>query len=241
MGQVVAGHKQIAEGLQTVLDLLASRRKTYFAQLEDFLKQSSTQQQSVLDQTRQFATLAAAGPLTREQLAALLDVARLQQSLQAETAQQAEKMAESKGFASVLVAVRDDMARAAGLLDHGQAGPATQEAEQSALGRIAQMLKALEPETADGKPEPRNGGSSTPGGKQAGPGGAVSLADLKLLRLMQDDLNIRTEELDRRRAAKEPADQLERQYLILAAEQGRLADLAAELLRPAEPPKEDTP
>ena len=70
--------------------------------------------------------------------------------------------------------------------------------------------------------------------------GVLPLAQLKLLKLLQEDLNLRTQQLNQAEAAGKPADELREQYARLSEEQGRLAELTFQLLRP-QPPENGEP
>ncbi len=103
------------------------------------------------------------------------------------------------------------------------------------------MQNALEPE----KPEPaekKNSGGGQGGQGTKPPGGGVhTLAELKLLRIMQDEVNRRTRELDA--TFGQPgklSEEARQQYTALGEEQGRLANLLLDLIRPVENP-EDNP
>jgi hypothetical protein len=135
-------------------------------------------------------------------------------------------MESANAFRLALSAAAEEMNRAAALLDRRQTGPATQQAEQVALSRLKMLLAALEPEKkANGA---GNGGNADR--PEPGPTGLpLALAQLKLLKLMQEDLNVRTQQLDQTAAGK-PAEQFRQQYALLADEQGRLAATAIELL-----------
>ena len=60
----------------------------------------------------------------------------------------------------------------------------------------------------------------------------MPLAQLKLLKLLQEDLNLRTQQLHQAEAAGKPAEELRGQYARLSEEQGRLAELTFQILRP---------
>jgi hypothetical protein len=70
----------------------------------------------------------------------------------------------------------------------------------------------------------------------------AALAELKLLKLMQEEVNRRTAELAARRAGQGAWDSdLERELAALAQEQGRLADMLLNLIQKTNPPPEDGP
>jgi myosin heavy subunit len=226
--------KQLAK---TRLEKQAELAMEQLAKLEDALKHIQKQEQNVLDETRRFAGLAAAGQLTRAQAASLRDLARLQQSLQSDTARLGEQMKETGGFHLALSGAQSDMGRAAGLLERRETGSATQQAEQSALSRLAMVLEALKPETP-AKQGDGAGPGPKPGGPQGQPGGVQTLAELKLLKLMQDALNQRTLDLHKEVADREPTEAQKRQYAEISAEQGRLADLAMRMISTRQNPED---
>jgi hypothetical protein len=209
------------------------------AELEDALKNLHRQEQGVLDETQRLDALQRGGPLTRGQVASLSDLARLQQSVQAETGKATESMKGKGGFQLALSAAAAEMGRAASLLNHRETGQSTQQAEQAALARLALVLKALEPEKpADPKSgDPGNGHG--PDKKNGQSHGILPLAELKLLKLMQEDLGLRTKNLEAALAGRQPTDDQRRQYNELSEEQGRLADLVYQLLKTSQP--EDAP
>ncbi len=101
------------------------------------------------------------------------------------------------------------------------------------------MLAAMEPEKPD--EQANGGGAGSPGDQQGGPqggsppGGVLPLAQLKLLKLLQEDLNLRTQRLNQAEAAGKATEDLRDQYARLLEEQGRLAELTFQLLRPQAP------
>ncbi len=138
------------------------------------------------------------------------------------------------------------MARAADELARGQTGQATQQAEARCRRRAGTPARhALAPS------KPKDGGENAPQGQQPGnaqqgKGSAVSLAEIKLLKLMQEDLNARYQRLHQAERTPQAAAEMAE----LAAEQGRLAELTLKLSQaahddasdddeeqPAEPPR----
>ena len=121
-----------------------------------------------------------------------------------------------------------EMLRATVFLDRGETGEGAQQAEQHAAARLEQMLAALKPDSP-GSPD----GPPKPGDQQQPPPGEQSLrglAELKLLHLMQQEINRRTSDLESRRRQGKPlsVDQ-ERELNQLADEQGRLAEMVLKL------------
>ena len=104
------------------------------------------------------------------------------------------------------------------------------------------MEAALQPnanEDSDGQEGANQGGQQQ---KPQAPGGIQSLAEVKLIRLMQADLNERTKALDDATASQTSlsADQ-QRQFDQLSQEQGRLADLLVKLTKATPASPEDDP
>jgi hypothetical protein len=157
------------------------------------------------------------------------------------------RLAPAQVFARILARSADAMKQAAEQLqdEREQAvenpeepkrdGPATQ-SQRAALHRLGQLLEAMKPERgAAARATPPQEGKSRPG--QAGPresDGLGDLAQLKALRLLQQDVNERTVQFDKAHpdAAKLTA-QDRRQLEALRDEQSEIAGLLDELTKPA--------
>jgi hypothetical protein len=165
----------------------------------------------------------------RIRAAALQDLARLEEMLREETAGHGENISEAEVFRVALAGAAAEMGRAVELLRGRESGATTQRAERDALARLEQLVKAFgndDEQKADSQ-EGEEGGSGEGG---ASAGRLRNLSELKLLKLLQEDLNRRTREL-----AEEPADTdegVQDRFARLSEEQGRLADLVFDLLRP---------
>ncbi len=167
---------------------------------------------------------------TRAQLSSLGVLAREQRAVGAESALLAEKLAAAPAFALGLRGALREMEHAARGLDRQDTGPATQRAEHSALVRLQHMQEALKPDATappDGQ-KPQN--PPDPGSQPPSSDGTGRLAELNLLKLMQQEVQRRTGELEqiRLRAGKLTEEQLAA-LRQLAEEQGRLAELIGEL------------
>ena len=78
-------------------------------------------------------------------------------------------------------------------------------------------------------------GANSQGQKQkdgGSPGGVLPLAQIKLLKLLQEELNLHTQQLNQVQTVGKPAEELRQQYARLSEEQNRLAELTFQLLRP---------
>ena len=169
------------------------------------------------------------GRWTRAQLSSLGTLAREQRAVETEAGSLMDKMAKAPAFALGLRGVLREMDRAARGLDRQETGPPTQEAERNALVRLQQMQEALKRE--EGKP-PEDQQQNPPGqNNQQPPVDAIQrLAELKLLKLMQEEVHRRTIELEETRLRAGTLTEEQTQSLRqLAEEQGRLATMIGEL------------
>jgi hypothetical protein len=229
--------QQLAERRKQAEEELAREQ---LAKLEDGLKSLHERQKKLLQETERLEGLrAAAGRLTRAQLSTVNDLARQQKSLEGETNLLADKLSLTEVISMALEGAAKQMTRASDLLEHRDTGNQTQGAQEAARLRFAQLLTAL----ADNAK--REGGDKQDSGGGAGGGGSGSqddakqaLAQLKLLKILQEDLNGRYRTLSGPddAPAAEPG-----QLTDLAAEQGKLAELAQKLSQPVAKHPEDNP
>lgn len=219
---------------QAEMDLAAEQ----LARMEDTLASMRQRQQQLINETKHYDELAEEhGRLTRSQLISVRDLSRQQRGLQQETEVQSENLGSAGAFELALGGAAREMGRAADMLSRQETGAATQAAEQSALRRLDQLLSALKPEkddAANGEQQQQQQGGE--GGEQSGQqeGPVHSLAELRLILLMQEEVNTRTKELEQQiRESKTLTPEQQREYNSLSEEQGRLADLMLDLAEPA--------
>jgi len=210
------------------------------ARLEDAVKHLSRQQKNVIAETERLDGLRQdRGHLTRAQTKSLQELASLQRSLQTDVAKMREKLAGAGAFQLALAGAGRDMGLAAARLERRQTGPETIESEKNALRRLDMLLEALKAEQP-GDENGGEGGGGDGGGQTGGQDGVRTLAELKLLKLLQLEINLRTEDLQTAVDAGEKLTEAQRrEYGALSEEQGRLATLVLELIQPAEPDPED--
>jgi hypothetical protein len=139
------------------------------------------------------------------------------------------------GLGAVRVSLEDaarKLAAAAELLAGLNSNTAAQEAERLALTRLEALLDAFA-ETVE-EAAPTNGGNvggNNAGGARPQRRPALELLEIKLLRLLQVELNQRTERHERRQAAgDDELAEIEREAWDLAVEQARLAELVKQML-----------
>lgn len=230
--------QQLAERRQQAEQDLAREQ---LARLEDSLKSLHQRQEKLIAETDRMQQLRVDnGRLSRAQLGTVGSLARQQNALRGETAGLAEKLAATRVIHLALDGAAGNMARAAELLEDRQTGPPARRQQELAKRRLAHLLTAFENKKQQpGKPGGGGGGGSG-GGSGARPDGNFVLTQLKLLRLLQEDLNQRYNELV---DADNPpdAEQVGRQLDEMAREQGKLAELTLELSEPPADNPEDNP
>jgi myosin heavy subunit len=199
-------------------------------------------QQNVIDETVRLEGLRASqGRLSRGQFATLNDLADQQRSLAVEAGSLADKVAQAQAFQFGLQGAADDMNRAATRLDAHESGAEVQQAERNALNRLQQLLAALQPDAEAQQADAGGGSDGQPSGQeQAMPVDSIhALAELKLLKSMQQEINQRTirfEEIRREKGSL--TDEQQQELVELAGEQGRLAEVMLKLV-PAQQPSDD--
>ncbi|MCC6126167.1 MAG: hypothetical protein IT426_14490 [Pirellulales bacterium] len=226
---------------QAELDLAVEQ----LARLEDSVKHLHAQQQKAGEETERLDKLRQqAGDWSRSQLASLRDIARMQRGLREDAKKLAEQLAAAGAFNLTLNGAAADMGRAADLLDERATGRETRAAQQNALRRLDLLLEALKPEPPPAKKDEENAGGAGGQGKQGvkPPGdGIKKLAELKLLKLLQQEIQFRTVELQQAVGAGGANEDQRRQFSQLAEEQGRLAELMLKMLQPVETAPEENP
>lgn len=237
-----AAEKDLEEAQQQ----LAARRqqaeqdlaREQIARLEDSLKSLHQRQKKLIEETQRLENLrAAAGRLTRAQLGTVNDLARQQDGLRDETSRLAEKLALTEVINLALDGAAKHMARAAELLEHRDTGTQAQGAQETARLRLAQLLAAFENKNKPGKGGSQAGGSG--GGSGSSLDGNFVITQLKLLRLLQEDLNTRYRSLISE--GDEDVGPLRSRLAEMAEEQGKLAELTLKLSEPLEGNPEDNP
>jgi len=218
-------------------ELAAARQKAeadlarqQLARLEDSLKGLvEIQQRNLKDSSDLETTRKKNGELTRGQAQSVLDVGHQQQSLSTDCEQLAAKLVGADAFQDELHSAASGMTRAAERLLDRDTGAETQQIEQDALQRLQDLIEAMK----QGAP-PANQQAGSKSGPNGGGGKSDknirSLAEVRLIRLMQDDLNRRTHRLDEAIGpGRAPTDAQRREFANLTEEQGRLAELMMKL------------
>lgn len=223
--------QQLAERREQAEQDLANEQAS---QIQDLVKNIVGQQERLLTETKEYdAQQTAAGRLTRAQAQSVQDLGRQQRGLAEETSGVGQKLT-AETFRLALDGVAREMGKAAGRLDERDVTGVTQRHQQLALNRARRLLEAFAEDKPDGDKQEGSGGSGG-GGQSEQQGPQVSLAELKLLKLMQEDLNERSRVLEQEvTKAKSVTPEQQREFGELGQEQGRLADLLIKLTTPEE-------
>ena len=207
------------------LQLGAERLAEQMARLQDAVRHWHTQQRELIEATVQFERGRKPDePLSAAQRGAIVDLERRQRTLSDDVHRGAESLAGPVARVAIGGAVAQ-MRQAAALLAERDTGARVQTAQRDALSRLTLLLKCWEPDKPTGQSE-ASGGQGGKAGET--PDSPLDAAEIKLLKLLQETINARTQAL-----AKGPSDMdraLE-EYHSLEEEQGRLAALLVELLR----------
>ena len=205
------------------------------AKISEAIKSLEERQARIVDETATYDRHRQSPQgLTRAQAQSVIDLGRTQADLGSETAQTAEKIAAAEVFHLALEEAADEMATAGARLAKRDTAAETQQAAGRALEHLRQILAAMaeDKDAASPKNDGNPPGGAGGGGDQQGEA-IADLAEVKLLKSMQDQLNQRTRELDQavgKQATQTEAQQ--REYTEIARQQGRLAGLIAKRLTP---------
>ncbi|MEX2316094.1 MAG: hypothetical protein WD669_03010 [Pirellulales bacterium] len=143
------------------------------------------------------------------------------------------------GLGAVVLSLQETERRliaAAERLAKGESGAAAQEAERRALARLEAMLETFAQTVAEAQRKPADANAAgAPPPQQPGRRPAFELLEIKMLRMLQVELNERTRSHERQTAmaiSRTDAQQaaIDRETRDLAAEQRRLAELVEEIL-----------
>jgi hypothetical protein len=147
-----------------------------------------------------------------------------------------DQLSAAPAFALAIDGASHDMDQAAGFLERYLTAAETQQAQQNAMRRLDLMLDALKPEPPENqRNQPANTDNKTPANadqtaKQSE--NTVNLCELKLLKILQLEINRRTAALAESVGPDgKPNDQQRKEYEQLAEEQARLAELILKIMK----------
>ncbi|MEX0718591.1 MAG: hypothetical protein WD066_18505 [Planctomycetaceae bacterium] len=197
--------------------------------IADDLAGMIARQQNVIDETHRLdEARTAGGAWSRAQLKSLRDLADVQDGLRIETLRLAESVRAAEVFALVLEGAAGRMSAAVGRLRARLVDETTVAHEEAARRRFEELVATLRPDSPR-KSDPGNEPDAPEQPNGPDQDGIPQIAELKLLKLLQQDLLERTAALDANRAADDLSPEQRTELDELAAAQDRLADLARNL------------
>jgi hypothetical protein len=232
--QLDQAQQQLAQKRREVEEQLAREQ---LAKVADSIKGIHERQRAIAgDAARLRDVKKEAGKLTRGQIQSLIGLSRAEQGLAEESAALKERLTEAKVFSLVIEeAVELMKAGAAQLADRSAEDQTVRDLEKAA-GKFAQLIDSLrddptQQKTAKGQ---QQGGGEGEGGAGGDQDGIPSLAQIKLLRSLQQEILADTKELSLAQADQPLNDEQKTRFEKLAQRQGRLADLVSDFMQPVE-------
>jgi len=208
--------------------------RRFLERFQSALGQMIDEQKRVITTTEAVDAARGDRSLNAMQAKSVAELAAIERRLADDAHVHAELIAGLRVFGEALGAASQELMAAAELLDQQATGPPTRRAERRALERFEQIAWALEQTAQSQQPSPPPGGAGGAGGGQQ-PRPLFDLFEVKLLRMLQADLQSRTEAFHERETAVGPLDAqqqaaLARESAALAAEQARMAELVTEIV-----------
>ncbi|MEN6459616.1 MAG: hypothetical protein ABFC63_11885 [Thermoguttaceae bacterium] len=210
-----------------VLDATAQLASEQLARLDDAVKRERRRQEKALAESRRLWDLEQSqGKVSRAQAASVGELAVLQRSVREETARLALQLSGADAFQLALGMAVEEMEAAARSLDMRQTGPRTQAAQRRALRQLELVVEAIRPEPRNAAAIQANAGGVQGKERQTPSAGMPSVAELKLLKLLQREINVRVEALQRAvQTSEKLGDEPRAEYRELGRMQGRLAEI----------------
>jgi hypothetical protein len=226
------------EAIQEAQDRLLMEQ---FAKIKDQLRAYNERQKRLIEETIAFEQRrkAGGGQLSRADRFDVRNLGRAQAGLKGETESLTERLDGAPVFKLSLERAAARMAEAAEGLSEIETGPDTQRAEEAASRWLEQLVASLDPPKEDeqegGQQQQQGGGQGQPGQGNQGDG-IPAEAQIRMLKAMQEDINIRTQELDEIKGADAPLTEAqEREFVRLEEDQHTIADLLRDLIQPKRP------
>ena len=225
--------QELAQARQEAEEQLAQEQ---FAKMSDLIKSLAERQSKMVEETVGYDKKKSdTGSLSLPQKAGVRNLGLIEDGLKQETVELAQRMDDGVPvFSLILKKAADSMGKASDSLQQLETGKPTQASEKSAAERLQQLIDSLQPDKPkDGEQQQQQqGGEQQQGGQQEGDG-IPTVAQLKMLKRLQTEINNRTGEYDKmvnggQKLTLEQKTDLE----SLKTEQGRLADLLRDLSKP---------
>ena len=227
--------QELAQARQEAEEQLAQEQ---FAKMSDLIKSLAERQSKMVEETVGYDKKKSdTGSLSLPQKAGVRNLGLIEDGLKQETVELAQRMDDGVPvFSLILKKAADSMGKASDSLQKLETGKPTQASERSAAERLQQLIDSLQPDKPkDGEQQQqqqKEGEEQQQGGQQEGDG-IPTVAQLKMLKRLQTEINNRTGDYDKivkggQKLTLEQKNDLE----SLKTEQGRLADLLRDLSKP---------
>jgi len=227
--------RNLQEARQSLSDAIAKDQEALqqesLARIEAMLRKILTAQKQVSADTQAaYARRKAEGEYERTEKIRLAELAAGEGQLAEETAKVLRVLAEEGTtvvFPVVLKEIREDLVKVQELLAALQAGPLAQGIQRQIEERLQELIDALATELARRQEENQQGGGRGGQGRQPL---VPPLAELKMLRTLQTQINKRTALLDEtKRSGQVPAETIDVQHKVLADRQGAVGKMTRDL------------
>ena len=244
--QAYEAQKKLQEAKRSVNEQIAQRQadllREQMARLEQHINGLLVRQEAVQRETQRLWNLKRQqqNQLTAAQTASLADLAVEQEGLAMEARALSQGPQLPSAFSLQLEWTAGDMSSAATRLREMTLDDSAIAAQSSAIKRLQMILEAMQAASSagdnkpDDAPKPDAPPMPSPPGDDAPPPDIHDLAEVKLLRAMQAEINRRTFELE---SLPTTDSSLAKRVAALADEQGRVAELALKLVQSLGRPK----
>jgi hypothetical protein len=234
--QLEDAQRELAKERKKVEDELANEQLQKIA--DSITQVFEGQEKAIAELARLEGIRKTNGKWTRGEAASVRDLARVERGLKDQTGALAERISAAKVFVEALKQAMTRMEEAAGLLDKRETAEPTALAMDTARRRVKQLIDALKPDRqpqrqqAQQKQEGEEGeGEGEGGGGGGGGDGIPNIAQIKLLREMQLEINERTVTLEKLREKAGRLSELQtKEFTELSKQQGAIADLLRQLI-----------
>jgi hypothetical protein len=197
--------------------------------IRDDLANLSKRQDGLVAEAEDYGARQEGPGLTLPEKKSVVGLGRAEDSVTDETKDLVERLDAAPVYAEVLERAADAMKSAADRLRKADAGDPTRRDMKLAARRFSQLIEALKADPSDGQGE----GEGRSGGQGGGGDGIPTAAQLKVLKMLQEEINDRTDEIaDLRERNKGLDPDQEDELARLQSQQRRVADLARDLTQP---------
>jgi hypothetical protein len=207
LAELERASRELAERLK---ELEAQQRMETLLEVKKVLDQMTEEQAALLEGTRQLQGCkeSQGGAWTRPQEVQRVGLLSRQEGLAERGLRLADRLAEEQApiFSGILRGVSGDMHAARDFLRGGQTGPICQELQEEIVRRLRSLSEAFEEERGRQEAE-RQGGSGSGGGGGGKAPLVPPVAQLKLLRSLQAEVNEKTRSFDAERPAAELSEE----------------------------------